>query len=265
MTNNKFISKKVLFFAIFFGALSAAIPFVPPDSSIVFAQSNDGLVLSLSRDFGYSSGTGKIQGTFTMKISSIANLQKVVFFIDGIAIGEDNQPPYRYQFNTGDYSLSQHTLYAIAYTLAGEEIKSNEIVVQFVSAEEGWQTAMKIAIPIIGLSLGAILFSYVLPLILRRGKPKKIILSDRFGILGGAICPKCHLPFNIPLLKINLLVGAWLPCPYCGKWIIVRPAGKAELDNALEAAKSQADTRLPIYQSEEALFKEIDDSKYMDQ
>lgn len=265
MTNNRYLSKKILFLALLLGALSAVVPYISPDSSIVLAQNNNDLTLSLARDFGYSSGTGEIQGTFTMKISSTANLQKVVFFIDDIAVGEDNQPPFRFQFNTGNYSLSAHTLFAIGYNQAGEEIKSNEIIVKFVSADEGWQSALKIAIPIIGLTLAGILISYGLTFIFQRGKSQKIVLPDRFGILGGAICPKCHLPFSIPLFKINLVAGSLLPCPYCRKWIIVRPAGKAELEAALENAKSQNDTRLSIHPPEEALLKEIDDSRYMDQ
>ena len=47
------------------------------------AQNNeDELLLSLSRDFGYSSGTGRIQGTFSMKASGPEDLERVVFYID---------------------------------------------------------------------------------------------------------------------------------------------------------------------------------------
>jgi hypothetical protein len=39
----------------------------------VMAQNNDELKLGLRRDFGYSSGTGKIQGTFTIKATGLSS------------------------------------------------------------------------------------------------------------------------------------------------------------------------------------------------
>lgn len=229
-----------------------------------YAQENQTLVLSLSRDFGYSSGTGSIQGTFSMRVSAEIDLLKVVFFIDNLAIGEDTQPPFQFQFNTDNYGLGEHTIHAVGYAVDGKEYASKEIRADFVSSDEGWQTALKIIIPVFGLILGAMLISFALPWILRGGKPKQIILPDHFSILGGAVCPKCKLPFNIPFLKINLVTGSLLPCPYCGKWSIVRRASSAHLQAALEAAKIQQNPDISKTQSENSIKKEIDDSRYID-
>jgi hypothetical protein len=262
--NTKHLQKSRWFgAAILIGIISAGVLFFQPGHPIVHAQESQGLDLSLSRDFGYSSGTGSIQGTFSMKISSSQELQKVVFYIDDTAIGEDNQAPFQFQFSTDHFSLGDHTIHALGYTSDGKEFSSNEIRVQFVSANEGWQAAIKIAVPIIGLSFGAILISFALPFLFRRGKSKRVALPERFGILGGAICPKCGLPFNIPVLKINLLVGSLLPCPYCGKWSIVRHASPAELQAALEASKAQQNPDASLSRPEETSQKEIDDSRYM--
>lgn len=232
--------------------------------SKAFAQEKQILVLTLARDFGYSSGTGKIQGTFSMKVTTEVELQKVIFFIDDQAIGEDDQAPFKIQFNTDNFPLGERTMHARGYDFQGEEYASNEIHAIFVTEDEGWQAALKIIVPVFCLIIGGMLISFALPLIFGRGKPKRITLPERFGILGGAICPKCHLPFNIPVLKINLVVGSLLPCPHCGKWSIVRRASTAELQAALEAAKIQQNSDISVFQSEEKIKKEIDDSRYID-
>lgn len=269
MNNQQFPQKtsiKIHYFDIIILSVIISIGFWVSQLSflVVHAQEEAGLVLKLSRDFGYSSGTGKIQGTFSMKITSSMNLEKVVFYIDDMAIGEDNTPPFQYQFNTDNFSLSKHTIHAEGYSADGRAIQSNVITVQFVSPDEGWQAAIKITIPIIGLVLLAILISFALPLIFRRGKPKQIILPKKMGGLGGTICPKCGLPFSIPFFKINLLFGSLLPCPYCGKWVIIHPVNKADFEVALLNAKSQQKSESSIHQSEEDLQKEIDDSRYLD-
>ena len=61
------------------------------------------LQLSLSRNFGYSSGTGEIQGTFSMKAAGPADLQRVVFYVDDQVIGEATAPPFSLRFVTDSY------------------------------------------------------------------------------------------------------------------------------------------------------------------
>ena len=74
-----------------------------------WAQSDEELNLSLRRNFGYSSGTGKIQGTFTMKVAGPEAVDRVVFIIDGEAVGEGNISPFNLQFHTGDCPLALRT------------------------------------------------------------------------------------------------------------------------------------------------------------
>jgi len=263
---NNYLSKKVyrLFTPIVIVILSPLLWSWGPYFHHTNAQESQMLVLSLSRDFGYSSGTGNIQGTFSMKVTTDIDLQKVIFFIDDNAIGEDDQPPFQFQFQTDNFALGEHTMHALGYTYDGKEYASNEIHAIFVSEDEGWNAALKIIVPIFSLVLGALLISFAVPWIFHRGKPHRIILPERMGILGGAICPQCKLPLNIPFLKINLLVGALLPCPHCGKWSVVRRVSSHDFQAAIEAAKIQQYTDNSITQSEDQMNKAIDDSRYID-
>jgi len=67
--------------------------------SVSRAQKVEERELSISRDFGSSSGTGDIQGTFSMKVNGPANLERVQFFIDNTMIAEN-------------YTPGMHTMYA---------------------------------------------------------------------------------------------------------------------------------------------------------
>ncbi len=126
------------------------------------AQEEDGLSLRLSRDFGYSSGMGAMQGTFSMKASGPDNLVKVVFYIDDLEIGASSAAPFQLRFNTDSYSLGAHRMYAIGETQDGEQLRSNEIRAEFVSADQGFQAAGQILIPILAVIVIAMLFSWLL-------------------------------------------------------------------------------------------------------
>jgi hypothetical protein len=237
-------------------------------SSAAQAQDGNELSLSLSRDFGYSSGTGKIQGTFSLKVKGPEDLARVEFLIDGKSIGEATQPPFNLQFNTDDYSLGVHTMTVVGFTVNGQELHSNEVRAEFVSATEGWQSALKIAIPIIAVALIAVLLSSVGPLLLGRGKKSNVPLGSQrsYGVLGGTICPKCGHPFSVHVWGINMLVGKLDRCPYCGKWSIVRRYPITALREAevaeLEDAKDQG--QVPTLSEEEKLHKELEDSRFRD-
>jgi len=92
----------------------------------VLAQETNELNLRLSRDWGYSSGSGKIQGLFTLTASSPENLERVVFYIDDQIIGEATESPFRYQFDTDNYPLGVHTIMATGVTSDGREVISNQ-------------------------------------------------------------------------------------------------------------------------------------------
>lgn len=232
------------------------------------AQNQSELSLRLSRDFGYASGAGKMQGTFSMRASGPDNLSRVEFYIDGKMVGEVTQPPFRLQFNTDNYSLGIHTMSAVGYTTGGEELRSNEIKGEFVTAGEGWQAALKIAIPIIVLAFGATLLSALIPLLSGRGRKSSVPYGAprSYGVLGGAVCPKCERPYSRHIWGLNMVVGKLDRCPHCGKWSITQRATAQELKLAeeVEVAMAQKGGQAPAQSEEERLRKELDNSRYQD-
>jgi len=250
----KKINVALLIAALFLGVLAV---------TVVSAQTEE-LTISFSRDFGYSSGTGDIQGTFSMKVGGPADLARVEFYIDDTKIGEDSETPFRIQFVTDNYPLGSHEMYAIGYSVDGREYRSRVVTANFVSAEEGWQAAGKIAIPLIVVVFGAILLSAVVPMLVGRGKLKELPLGAerKYGIGGGGICPKCHRPFPMPLFSMHLGFSKLARCPFCGKWGMVKVQPLAKLREAEQAELKQAQEALPETSAEEKLKKELDESKY---
>jgi hypothetical protein len=230
------------------------------------AQDEPTLSLRMSRDFGYSSGTGRIQGTFSMIASGPENLEQVQFKIDEHVIGEVNQPPFRLRFSTGDYPMGVHALVATGVTSDGNILESDPVRVEFISADEGWQTAGKIAIPIVAIVGSIMLATFLLPLLFRRGKRIQLPAGARrsYGMLGGGICPKCNRPFALHVFGLNLVVGKLDRCPYCGQWSLMRRASLQEL-HAAEAAELEAMPSEPDLtdRSEEDYRRQLEDSRYL--
>ncbi len=234
----------------------------------VDSQQEPELILSLSRDFGYSSGTGKIQGTFSVRVSGPETLNRVVFLLDGVQIGEDSEAPFRIQFKTDNFEQGIHTLQAIGYTIDGKELRSSEQRREFVSAEQGWKAAGKIVIPVIVLSIGAMLVSALLPIVLGRGKKSTHPLGAprNYGVLGGTICPKCDRPFGMHLYGLNLGLGRFDRCPHCGKWSLVRRSSLRALKDAeaRELDMDIASSDAMIISDEERLRNELEKTRYQD-
>jgi hypothetical protein len=227
-----------------------------------FAQTND-LSLKLSRDFGYGGFNNDIQGLFSMKVTGPMDLVKVIFYIDSVAIGEDIQPPFILQFNTDSYSIGNHTLFAVGYSQNGQEYKSNTISANFVPAAVGNSAAVKIVVPVLIIVFGAIILSFVIPLITGRGKTKDVPLgAERSYITGGGICPRCHRPFALPLFSINLGLSKLARCPYCGRWSVVRIQPILKLREAERAELEWDKGKVAEETDEEKLRKTIEDSKY---
>lgn len=231
-------------------------------------QSEEDLTLKLSRDFGYSSGTGRIQGTFSMHVTGPEDLSSVEFLIDGKVIGESNTVPYRYQFNTDSYEQGVHTISVRGRSVDGEILNSNEIRVEFVSPQEVPQQVLKIILPIFGLVFLISIVTILIPMVTRKGKRSIVPLGSprTYGVFGGAICPKCKRPFSIHLFGLNVVIGKLDRCPYCGRWSIVRRASPLELRDAElseidQIPQSEDEKKLT---EKEQLMKEIDESKYQD-
>ena len=236
--------------------------------SPVLAQETNPLTLRLNRDFGYSSGTGQIQGTFSMRVSGPDNLSRVEFQIDGNTIGEATAAPFNLRFETGQFELGIHTMSAIGYTSDGRELRSNEITAEFVPASAATETLAKFLIPLAVVIGGIILVSTLVPFLLGRGKTSNVPLGAprNYGTFGGAICPKCGRPFSRHIWGINLMVGKLDRCPHCGKWSIVRAQPLSVLRQAEEAELANADHEGQLQETseEERLRKELDNSRYQD-
>lgn len=231
------------------------------------AQAETPLPLSLRRNFGSSSGTGDIQGNFTLKARPAQAVEKVVFYLDGEVMGEVTAEPYDLRFVTDNYPVGVHSLTAKGFTAAGQELDSNVIRVNFLSAE----AARKSMFTILGFVLGAVilatLISWAIPTLLgRKAKALPLGAPRNYGVLGGAICPRCGRPFARSLIGANLVVGRLERCPHCGKWSMVRSASPAELRAAELAELEQSGEAVvaPTQSEEDRLRKELDDSRYQD-
>ncbi len=234
------------------------------------AQNDSTLSLSLSRDFGYSSLSGsQIQGVFSVRAQGPQDLVRVIFYLDSQPLGEVTEAPYRLRFDTSNYPDGKHTLSAIGYTSSGQEIRSNDQVREFVPASQGFEGAMEILGPLLGVIVLAALLALGIPALFSRGKTKNLALGAprSYAPLGGTICPKCSRPFAMHIWGLNLLVGKLDRCPYCGKWsMAVRysPAQlrEAELAELVDAEENSAG--IPKASGEENLQKDLENSRYQD-
>jgi hypothetical protein len=234
------------------------------------AQENDELRLNLSKSFGYSSGFGsgniKLQGVMSLTASGPEDLERVVFLLDGTSLGEVTQAPFKLNFSTDSYSQGKHTLSALGYTAGGRELSSNQVNVEFVTAEEGWQDALRIIGPLFVVVFGVMILATVGPMILGRGKKSSLPLGTErhYGLSGGTICPKCKRPFPLHFYGLNLLTHKLDLCPHCRRWSLVRPLPLTELRAAEQAelALAQQSPQVSTAAAEEKLRKELEDSRF---
>ena len=229
--------------------------------STAYAQAEE-LTLGLSRDFGSGGFNGDIQGTFTVKASGPANLERVQFFLDDTLLGEDTESPFAIQFITDNYPTGAHVFTAVGFTTDGKQIGSKTISAVFVSKEEASAASLKMIVPILAVVFGAMVISAITSMVnMRKGK-KLPAGAARSYSFGGGICPKCKRPFGFRLLGMNMIVGKLTPCPHCGKWSVVKRATMSEL-HAAELAELDTE-KAQIYEAsdEEKLRKELDDSRY---
>jgi DNA-directed RNA polymerase subunit RPC12/RpoP len=223
-----------------------------------FAQTEE-LTLRMSRDFGYGGFNNDIQGLFSMKVTGPADLARVVFYIDSTAIGEVTQAPFNLQFNTDNYPLGQHELYAVGYSSSGQQYSSNVINSNFVPASE----STKIVIPILVIVFGAVLLSFIVPLMTGRGKTQNLPLgAERKYGFGGGICSKCRRPFALPLISMHLGFSKFARCPYCGKWSLVRVESIGKLREAEKAELEWGRADVQEETEDEELRRDLDDSRF---
>ena len=233
----------------------------------VSAQSDQTLTLRMSRTFGYSSGTGKIQGRFTLKAIGPDHLESVSFYIDGELMGVVEQSPYHLSFDTGAYALGLHTLNATGITSDGLELRSNSLQAVFVTSDESLQGALSVVAPIIGIVLIVMALSMVVTFFsMRKNKDLPLGAARSYGYAGGTICPRCQRPYPRNVLSPNMLVGKLERCPFCGKWAIVS-AAPIEILRAAEQAELQnisGDVDRSGENEEVRLRRDLEDSRYQD-
>lgn len=224
----------------------------------LLAQEN-GLTLRLRRDFGYGAGV-QIRGTFSYRVSGPDNLERVVFLLDGEPIGEVSEEPFHFQFHTENYSLGIHTLSAIGYTSSGAELRSNVLQREFVSSSQANNVVLWIIVPIVVITLvGGLIASWATNRNQRKdGKPA---IS---GILGGAICTNCGLPFAIHFWSIKLVVARLDRCPHCGRWQMVHRATQEMLEAAAKEDERATAVSAPSPTPEKKLRDQLDDSRFED-
>lgn len=216
-----------------------------------------GLSLRMNRDFGYAGFSNDIEGLFSLVAEGPATLQRVEFYIDSTLIGTAEASPFRIQFTTKDHTPGERTIYAIGYTSGGQELRSNEITRVFLSPEETRGKVVQLVLPLLGIVLGLIVFTTVLPALLIRKKPER----GKYGLSGGAVCPHCELPFPLRFLSFNMGAKKFDRCPHCGKWVMVRRAKKDELE-AAEARWAGEDTPTSMAPRIKREDEQIDDSRY---
>lgn len=215
------------------------------------------LTLRLSRDFGFGAGN-RVEGTFSYRVEGPDTLQRVVFLLDGAEIGEDTEPPFRLQFETGSYALGLHTMSAVGYTADGTELRSNQITREFVSPQETGNFLVWVVVPILVLSFGGLLLTSWLSNRGRRNAGKAPVS----GPLGGTICPNCGRPYAIHIWAINLVGGRFDRCPHCGKWKFVRRMPQNVLEAAADALDEAQQTPPPPRDAADDLQRRLDDSRF---
>lgn len=221
------------------------------------AAQDGGLSLRLTRDFGYAGFNSDIEGLFSVHADGPADLQRVDFYIDGNLLASVEAAPFRYQFTTKDHTPGQHTLSAVGFTAGGRQLTSNQITRVFLSADEARGNAFRLVIPILGVIAAVTLLATVVPVMFGRGKPT----PGKYGISGGAVCPKCTLPFPLRFFSLHMGRSNLERCPHCGKWSLVRRASKEDLAAAEARWQGTGDDQAGIA-TKDRLQQQIDDSRY---
>ncbi len=220
-------------------------------------EEEPGITLRLSRDFGYGSGI-EAQGRFSYRVEGPDDLVRVEFYMDDTLIGTDEEAPFRLQFDTGQYELGLHRMSAIGYTAGGQELASNIITREFVSAETGIRSAV---LTLGGAILLVAVFSVLSYVLTRRGGG-----SRSYGIFGAAVCVRCGRPVPFHFASPGLLVGRLVRCPHCGKWQ-VRPRATPQQLAAAEAFErelDEMDREVTPEEEAERRRRMIEESRYTD-
>ncbi len=223
------------------------------------AQEGPPLRLRLIRTFGYG-GFNQIEGNFNLRLSDPPPLERVEFLVDGEVVHTATGALFEYRFHTSEFQPGVHTMTALGYSEAGEVLTSNSITQEFLTAEGARQETVGLLLPLFALIFGLMAAGTVLTVILARRRGYAV---GQYGFAGGAVCPRCSLPYSRHLLAPNLLAGKLERCPHCGKWALVRRASPGELREA-ESRLREGSISSPAsgLSDEERLRRMLDESRY---
>jgi len=242
----------------FFYLMTLLILMLP--ASVKAQESQPDLNLYLIRNFGYG-GIGEIQGNFTLKIRDPqAELDKIEFYLDEELIATVLQEPYEYKFHTSSYPEGKHIFYAVGTLDDGTLLKSNRITKVFLSSGQAWSETEGLIVPVLLFAAGLTVLGLVIPVLLSR---KKDFVLGKYGPAGGAVCPRCDLPFSRFFLSPNLLVGKLVRCPHCGKISIRARASQGQLQEAEKKYKNEEPSKVKEM-DEQGYQKLLDESRYED-
>lgn len=227
----------------------------------------DALTLFVRRNFGYGGGS-QIQGSFRMEIQGPADLVSVTFRVDETVVGTDTEPPFRVDFNTDDYAPGWHAMTAVGQTADGRTLTSAPRRLEFLSAADSQAATLRVVGVMGGIVVVVMLAVFglsLLPTLAGRRKTLPAGAPRDYGLLGGAICPRCGRPFPRHWWALNVsFVGRFDRCDHCGKWSMTTRASPEALRaaEAAELAAAAPEAPTPELSPEEKLRRQLDDSRY---
>jgi len=242
----------------FFILMTLLIMLLP--ASVDAQESQPDLNLYLIRNFGYG-GLGEIQGNFTLKIrDSIAELDKVEFYLDDELIATILQEPYEYKFHTSSYPEGKHAFSAVGTLIDGTQMESNRITKTLLSSGQAWSETQGLIVPVFLIIAGLTILGLGIPVLLSR---KKDFVLGKYGPAGGAVCPRCDLPFSRFFLSPNLLTGKIVRCPHCGKISVRARASQNQIQEAEKKYKNKDTSRVKTLDDQD-YQKLLDESRFED-
>ncbi len=232
-----------------------------------FQAQSDDFRLSVNKSVGYNNGS-MIRGAFKLSIiGPEEQIASVTYQIDGQEMAVVSSAPFELRFNTGDYAVGEHVLSAVVSTTGAETFSTAGRTFRFISAEEESADMKNLMLPMLGL-VGALVIAMILSqtVLLRNRKPLELVpgAPRHYGFKGGTICPRCKRPFSLHWWGINLGVGVYDRCDFCGKRGVYRSKSRAELAAAEAAEVTNLQPQAPVVEKseEEKLREMLDNSKY---
>jgi hypothetical protein len=232
-------------------------------SAVVYAREEERQIdLSLSRTNGYGGLNGEIQGSFTISASIDADLQKVIFYFNDVVLGEDTEAPFKLSFKTNIIDPGPVDFSAVGILANDTVVMSNILQRTVLSDEEVNDTMLGLIGPILAVVVIIVVGGLLLQII--SGKKGGAFTHGKYSSAGGAVCPKCELPFSRSFFSPNLLVGKLVTCPHCGKFSVLPRASAAALAEAEDRYTDSltSDQKHSEEKEEDKLQKMIDDSQF---